>query len=53
MAHDNAYIQWFERLDSGDVPKGGGKNASILTSPLFWWRRVSTPFPSTPIASSR
>jgi pyruvate,water dikinase len=29
MAHNNAYVQWFERLGSGDVPTVGGKNASL------------------------
>jgi pyruvate, water dikinase len=29
MAKDNAYVAWFENLDSGDVEKVGGKNASL------------------------
>jgi pyruvate, water dikinase len=29
MAKDNAYVAWFDNLDSGDVEKVGGKNASL------------------------
>ena len=29
MAKDNAYIAWFETLDSDDIEKVGGKNASL------------------------
>jgi pyruvate, water dikinase len=29
MAKDNAYVAWFDHLDSGDVEKVGGKNASL------------------------